>query len=76
MPRAGFELAIPKFERPKTDRAAIETDIENDVRGRGCIRVDWIHIAQDREQWRTLENGNGTLGFHKRWGISLPSQRL
>jgi phenylalanine-4-hydroxylase len=26
------------------------------VRETGCEDVDWIHLAQDRRQWRTLVN--------------------
>jgi hypothetical protein len=30
-----------------------------------CEGVDWIHLAQDRDQWRALEHGNETSGSIK-----------
>jgi hypothetical protein len=27
-----------------------------DLRERGCGGVDWIHVAQDMDQWRALLN--------------------
>jgi hypothetical protein len=30
-----------------------------------CEGVDWIHLAQDMVQWRTLVNTVMTLRFHK-----------
>jgi hypothetical protein len=32
--------------------------------------VDWIHVAQDRDQWRALVNKVMKLWVPKRWGIS------
>jgi hypothetical protein len=32
--------------------------------------VDWIHLAQDRDQWQDLLNTVMNLQFHKRQGIS------
>jgi len=32
--------------------------------------VDWIHLAQDRDQWWALVNMIMNLCFCKRWGIS------
>jgi hypothetical protein len=31
----------------------------------GWESVDWIHLAQDVDQWRTLVNTAMNLGFHK-----------
>jgi len=28
--------------------------------------VDWIHVTQDRNQWRVLTNTCSAFGFHKR----------
>jgi hypothetical protein len=33
-----------------------EDDIRNDVRGVGWKGGDWIHLVQDRNQWRALVN--------------------
>jgi hypothetical protein len=34
----------------------MEDNIEIDLRERGCEGVDWIHLAQDRDQWWDLVN--------------------
>jgi hypothetical protein len=31
-------------------------NIEIDLRGIGWDGMDWIHLAQDRDQWRALVN--------------------
>jgi hypothetical protein len=31
--------------------------------------MDWIHLAQDRDQWRALVNGNKPSGSIKCWEI-------
>jgi hypothetical protein len=38
-------------------------DIRMDLREIGWEGVEWIHLAQDRDQWRAVV-------IHKRWGIS------
>jgi hypothetical protein len=35
-------------------RCRREDNIRILLRELGCRRVDWIHLAQDREQWRAL----------------------
>jgi hypothetical protein len=32
--------------------------------------VEWVHLAQDKDQWRALGNTVMNLGFHKRQEIS------
>jgi hypothetical protein len=32
-----------------------------DIRERGWVDVDWIHLAQDRDKWRTVFNKVMTL---------------
>jgi hypothetical protein len=40
-----------------------------DLRKIGWIGVDWIDMAQDRDQWRTLVNGNKHSGSRKCWEV-------
>jgi hypothetical protein len=35
----------------------------------GYVGVDWVHVAQDRVQWRAFVKTLTILGFHKRQGI-------
>jgi len=38
--------------------------------------MDWIHLAQDKEDREDLTKKIMSLGFHKMRGISLPSEEL
>jgi hypothetical protein len=41
-------------------------DIEIDLKEIGCEVVDWIHVAQDRKEWRRAPVNTLTkLGFNK-----------
>jgi hypothetical protein len=40
-----------------------------DLREIGWEVVDWIHLAQDRDQWWAVVNKVRIFGFHKRRGI-------
>jgi hypothetical protein len=42
-----------QFGRPRRIR---EDNIKMDLREIGLEGVDWIHLAQDRDQWRVLVN--------------------
>jgi hypothetical protein len=42
----------------------------------GCDGVDWINVAQSRDQLGALGNMVMTFGFYKRWEISLTNNRL
>jgi hypothetical protein len=44
-------------------------DIKMDLRELGRGGMDWINLAQGREQWRALEHGNETAGSIKCWEI-------
>jgi hypothetical protein len=37
--------------------------------------MDWIHLAQDTDQWRILVNMVMNLGFHKMLAILLEVER-
>jgi hypothetical protein len=45
-------------------------NIKRDLREIGWGGMDWIDLAQDRDQWRTLVNMVMNLGFHIMLGNS------
>jgi hypothetical protein len=47
-----------------------EENIRLDLREIGWEGVDWMHLAQDKDQWRVLVNTVMNLRFHKRQEIS------
>jgi hypothetical protein len=38
--------------------------------------MDWIRLAQDRDQWKTSEDGNEILNSAKFGGHSIEAERL
>jgi hypothetical protein len=46
-------------------------NIEMDLREIGWVGMDWIYLAQDRDQWRALVNGNEPSGSIKRWEVLM-----
>jgi hypothetical protein len=40
------------------------------------VGVEWMYLADDRDQWRVLENMEMDFVFHKRQGISRLAERL
>jgi hypothetical protein len=40
-------------------------NIKMDLRELAWVGMDWIHLAQDSDQWRALVNTNDPLGFVK-----------
>jgi len=47
-----------------------EDNIRKDLMERGWKVVNWMHLTQDREQWRALVNTVMKLRVHKGRGIS------
>jgi hypothetical protein len=47
-----------------------QDDIKMDLREIGWGCMDWIDLAQDRDQWRALVNKEMEFGFHKILGSS------
>jgi hypothetical protein len=43
--------------------------IKIDLREIGWDGMDWIDLAQDRDQWRALEQGNEPSGPLKCWEV-------
>jgi hypothetical protein len=43
-------------------------NIKMDLREIGWDDMDWIDLAQNRDQWRALVNTVMNLGFHKMLG--------
>jgi hypothetical protein len=67
----------PEGKRPLGRRRRKSVDnIKIDLReiGWGCI--DWIDLAQDRDECRTLVNTVMNLGFHKMFGISSVAAQM
>jgi hypothetical protein len=64
--RNGYRILVGKSEgkrplgRPKSRWA---DNIKMDLRGIGCDGMDWIDLAQDRNQWRALVNTVMNLRF-------------
>jgi hypothetical protein len=46
-------------------------NIKMDLRERGWDCVDWIHMAQDRDQWWALEHGIEPSGSRKFWEVII-----
>jgi hypothetical protein len=44
-------------------------NIEIDFREVGCDNVEWIDLAQNRDQWRALEHGNEPSSSIKWWEV-------
>jgi hypothetical protein len=42
-------------------------NIKMDLREIGCDVMDWIDLAQVRDQWSCCEHGNETTGSIKCW---------
>jgi hypothetical protein len=54
-----YRILVGKPEGKKplgTQRRRWMDNIKIDLRGIGWVGVDWIELAQDRDQWRALVN--------------------
>jgi hypothetical protein len=53
----GILVGKPEGKRPLgRPRLRWVNNIQMDLREIGCDGVDWIDVAQDRDQWRALVN--------------------
>ena len=54
---AGFWWGKPKGKRPLgRPRRRWEDNIKIDLQEVGCLGMDWIKLAQDRDRWWALVN--------------------
>jgi hypothetical protein len=54
---SGYRVLVgkPEGKRPVgRPRRGLEDNVKVDVREIGCGVIDWINLAQDRDQWRAL----------------------
>jgi hypothetical protein len=57
-------LGKPEIKRPiGRPRRRWEDNLRIDLKELGWGGMDWIHLAQDREQWWALVNGVMNLRF-------------
>jgi hypothetical protein len=47
-----------------------------DLKGTGCEAANCILLAEDADQFRAVVNTVMKLQVLKKWGISLPAERL
>jgi hypothetical protein len=48
--------------------------MEMDLKGVEWEAVDWINLAQDRDNWEAVLNAVEMVGFYKMRGISVLSE--
>jgi hypothetical protein len=57
--RNAYGVFVGKFEEKRSLRRyrhRLEDNIRMDLREIGLEFVDWMHLAQDRDQWRAVLN--------------------
>jgi hypothetical protein len=57
--RNAYNTSVGKSEGKKPAgrfRRRWEDNMRMDLREVGCEGVDWMHLAQDRDQWRAVVN--------------------
>jgi hypothetical protein len=52
----GYIISVGKLEGNRQVRHTWEDNIKMHLGGIGWGGVDWIHLAEDGDEWRTLEN--------------------
>jgi hypothetical protein len=68
-----YNILGPKREEKRPlgrPRCRWKDNIRMDLREIEWEDVDWMHVAQDRDQWRALVNAVMNLRFHTWRGIS------
>jgi hypothetical protein len=71
--RNAYKILVetPEGKRPLgRPRRSLEDNIKVGIKEIGCEVMDWIHLAQNRSQWRDHENTVTKFIFHKRLKIS------
>jgi hypothetical protein len=57
--RNAYRILVGKPEGKRSLGRPTRRWVDNskmDLRGRGWVVMDWINVAQDRDQWRALVN--------------------
>jgi hypothetical protein len=57
--RNSYRIRVRKLEENRSlgrPRRRWEDNIKTDLREIGWGGIDWIHLTQDRDQWRALVN--------------------
>jgi hypothetical protein len=66
-------IVVGKTERkkpPGISRCKWGANIKIHFKEIKLVRVDWIHLAQNRDKWRVFVNTVMNLRLYKMWGIS------
>jgi hypothetical protein len=67
----------PEGKRPLgRPRHRREDNIKMDLQEGGCEGMDWIELAQDRDQWQALVNAERNLWIPQNAGNFLTGQKL
>jgi hypothetical protein len=63
--RNAYKILVRKLEEKRPvvrSRHIWQDNIRTDLRKKGWEGVDWLHLAQDRDQWRAAVNTVMNLG--------------
>jgi len=67
----------PEGKQPlRWSRHRWDDNIRMDLQEIGQKNVDWIHLAEEKDQWQALVNMVINLWVHRRWGISWLAELL